>query len=159
MMYSPGLLIFKKVGSLAIILVTFWLGGVGCSSCCATGLADACCTGSHTAQTHSVIDNEVASSCEESSTEKSCCQKPQSDHTDSTGTVIQSLGNVGCSLLPARIEAFISSVSSVDELPLQSEVPALPLALPVLPRTVFNSDTSLIRNRGGTYIRHCALLI
>jgi hypothetical protein len=158
-MHLPSLLGFKKIGSLAIILVTLWLGGVGCSSCCATGFADACCTGSHKAQNHSVTNNEVATSCEKSPSEKSCCQESQSDHTDLTGTVMQSLGNVGCLLLPAHIEAFTSSFSGIGEFPLQSEVPTLPLALPVLPRTIFNSDTPLIRNRGGTYIQHCALLI
>jgi hypothetical protein len=159
-MHLPGLTGFKKIGSLAIILVTLWLGGVGCSSCCATGLADACCTGSHKGQFSCASENEKVTSCEESSSEKSCCQKPfQRNKNASTGAVIQSLGSIGCSLLPAHIEAFTSSFSGIGEFPLQSEVPTLPLALPVLPRTIFNSDTPLIRNRGGTYIQHCALLI
>lgn len=160
-MHLSGLIAFKKIGALAIILVTLWLGGVGCSSCCATGLADACCEEGHKKGFPCATENQKADSCCETTTEKSCCQKSsQKNDSASTGASIKSLGSIGCSLLPARLEAFTSSVVKVEAPPLQSEVPALLLILPVvLPRTIFTSDSSLIRNRGGTYIQHCALLI
>lgn len=151
---------FKKIGCLSLILVTLWLGGVGCSSCCATGLADACCASSHTTQLPSDGTSEATASCEGSPTEKSCCQQPrQSAKKDSTDTIIQSQGSIGCSLLPARLEAFTSSVSGIDDLPLQSEGSTFALSLPVPPQRGFKSDSLLIRNRGRTYIQHCSLLI
>src|SRR5438128_91750 len=92
-MHLSSFLDIKKIGSLAMILVTLWLGGVGCSSCCATGLADACCDGSHKGQFSCATENEKTASCEASPTERSCCQKSsQSSKNVSTGAVIKSLG-------------------------------------------------------------------
>lgn len=142
-----------KAGALAIIVITMWLGGFGCSFCCATGVTKACCLGSQG------LPGKVFSS-EESCASDSCC-KPSgvNSETPSGETVSSPAGVRGCSLLPAQQTSLFAEQRISGEMALAGDVASPPVELVSYahPKAFIYPPTP--RNRGATYLRCCVLLI
>lgn len=155
-MFLSLALFHKRIGSVAIIAITLWLGGFGCSLCCVTGATDSCCLDEHKLAA-STID---VTSCDSGSDECSCCKTSRDDSkTALTDTAIQREGTIGCSLLPSRIEGVTVQVRATDALLMQDGLAATPIFFYSPTRTVSLLESPQPLNRGGTYLRCCVLLI
>jgi hypothetical protein len=152
--------IYKKIGSLAVVVVTLWLGGFGCSLCCVTGATDSCCLNEKSSAQATTPASETTS-CDTASVECSCCKPSKADgKTSFTGTSIQEEGGLGCSLLPSQIDGVTAPTKSKHvALAIQIELPSSTHVLNPYTRAAFVTDAPSPRNRGGTYLRCCVLLI
>jgi hypothetical protein len=153
--------VYKQFSSLAVIMVTLWLGGFGCSLCCVTGATDSCCLNEHKASTQAITFALETTSCDTASAECSCCKPSKADVKIAfSDTSIQSEGGVGCSLLPSQIDGVTASAKAAYLAPApQVGLPIFTQILNPQTREAFVTDTLLPRNRGGTYLRCCVLLI
>jgi len=150
---------YKQFGSLAIITVMLWLGGFGCSLCCATGATDSCCLKDHQSSARATASGLGAASCDAGAACRCCKSQRAEGQTALVVTGIGREGALGCSLLPNRIEAAITQMRIADALATPGELPT-PLFTPYSPThttSLLEAPTPL--NRGGTYLRCCVLLI
>lgn len=146
---------YKRTGSLAIVALLLWLGGFGCSLCCAADANEICCLTKH----HSSAQAADATSCNASAT-CSCCKSAQAERQMAlTGDAFGREGAIGCTLLPNRLEGVTAQFRIADTLALQSELPPLFFTLNSAARPASLPDASPPLNRGGTYLRCCVLLI
>jgi hypothetical protein len=137
-----------KLVAAAIIAVTLWLGGFGCSFCCATGMTDACCRDAR------------GLSLQVSCNEDSCC-KPSTDvDKASAGEVMSPQGGLrSCSLLPAQLTSLSAEQRISGDLAFANPVTS-PLVESVrYAQTEAFTHPPLPRNRGATYLQCCVLLI
>ena|ERR1700754_1933412 len=141
---------YKQIGSLAVIAVLLWLGGFGCSLCCATGATDSCCLRNHPA---------AATSCGAGAT-RSCC-KPQKARGRAavTDVAIEGEGTPGCSLLPNQAEGVTVQVKADDAHAPNGEPPAPLFTSYSSGRAGTLREAPSPLNRGGTYLRYGVLLI
>jgi hypothetical protein len=153
-------LVYKRIGSLAVIAITLWLGGFGCSLCCATGATDSSCLDTHKTLTGATTTAASVISCDTASAECSCC-KPYRDDSKIAlrDTAIQRKGAIGCSLLPNRLEGVTAQVRATDGLLMQGGLAATPIFLYSPTRMASLLEAPQPLNRGGTYLRCCVLLI
>jgi len=152
--------VYKKVSALALIALTLWLGGFGCSLCCTTGATDSCCLDSHRAPAQPTASNSGVTSCDSGPDECSCCKTSTADsNTSLTETAIRREDAIGCSLLPNRIEGVTAQVRVENALALQGGLPISLLVIYSPIRTKSLLETPPPLNRGGTYLRCCVLLI
>lgn len=149
---------YKRVCSSAVILVTLWLGGVGCSFCCASSAQDSCCLREKQSNSRDSSFTDNSSSCDTSSlcTCRSQTTKPNERRTEIS---IGNAGLVGCSLLPNRIEGTTTRLNIECAGERQTSVIALPII-----EIRFERSQSLLEpppplNRSGTYLRCNVLLI
>lgn len=150
---------YKQIGSLAVIAVILWLGGFGCSLCCATGATDSCCLEGHQSTARATAPAAGATSCD-AGTACSCCKSRRAERRiDLTDEAIGRKGALGCSLLPNRLEGVTVHVRAADALSAQAELPTLLFIPGGLARTSSLLETPPPLNRGGTYLRCCVLLI
>jgi hypothetical protein len=150
---------YKRTGSLAVIAVTLWLGGFGCSLCCATAATDSCCLRERQASARATASAAGATSCDTGAACSCCKSHGAGSPANLTDTAIGREGAIGCSLLPNRIEGVTAQVRIAEPLTTQSELPA-PLFTPYRPaRTASLREAPPPLNRGGTYLRCGALLI
>lgn len=150
---------YKSIVSLAVIAVTLWLGGFGCSLCCATGATDSCCLKEHHASARATISATSAASCDAGAACSCCKFQKVGSQAALTDTTIGREGAIGCSLLPNRIEGVTAQVRIADTLTTQSELPAPLFVLYSPGRTASLREAPPPLNRGGTYLRCCVLLI
>jgi hypothetical protein len=150
---------YRRIGSLAIIAVILWLGGFGCSLCCATGATDSCCLNRHQSSAQAATPETGATSCDAGAA-CSCCKSRRAERRNaSTNEAIGREGAIGCSLLPNHVEGMTVHVRASDALAAQAELPAS-VSIPCGPaRTVSLLETPPPLNRGGTYLRCGVLLI
>jgi hypothetical protein len=149
---------YKRIGSLAVIAVTLWLGGFGCSLCCATGATDFCCLDQHRSSVRATTSGAGAASC--SAVACSCCRTSRADRkSDPNGNTIQPEGAIGCLLLPNRVEGVTVQLRVDDAFACQGEPPAPLFALYTPTRTASLREAPPPLNRGGTYLRCGVLLI
>jgi hypothetical protein len=152
--------VHKCIGSLAIIAVTLWLGGFGCSLCCATGATDSCCLDARKTQVKATASAESMASCDMASADCSCCKTSRADSKiASRDNAIQREGAIGCSLLPNRLEGVTVQVRATDALLMQGGLTALPVFFHSPTRTASLLEAPQPLNRGGTYLRCGVLLI
>lgn len=148
-MRSSSSPIVIKVCCLAIISLSFWLGGFGCAFCCATGLTEACC-----------LDELGASAQRQTPPERNCCQRSKCKDSDPRETIISQMEEIkGCSLLPNKAVALGVVSQNIDDsflIPLPTQ-PLLVLDGIPLHKAYLIPPSPL--NRGGTYLRCCVLLI
>lgn len=150
---------YKRIGSLVVVAVILWLGGVGCSLCCASGASDSCCLNENQSAARATAPATGATSCEAGAT-CSCCRFRRGDRQAAlTGEAIGREGALGCSLLPNQVEAITAPARATDALVAQSD-----LALRLFVSSGLSQTTSLLGpplplNRGGTYLRCGVLLI
>ena len=148
--------------SFLLVTIILWQAGLGCAFCCLT----------HSKSSVFDIDNAVASqlntASENSSQQDDCCHKAKTHSTRSENPVNSSSDNQqvapqvpvsSCSLLPKNISSTKISSLYDDNLSVKAALITLPFAaLPQFFETKF-SPAILPLNRGGTYLRHCVLLI
>jgi hypothetical protein len=152
--------VYQRISSLAVIAVTLWLGGFGCSLCCATGATDSCCLDTHKTPAGATTIAINVTSCDTASAECSCCNPFTDDSkTALMDTAIQREGAIGCSLLPNRLEGVTAQVKATDALLMQGGLAAPPIFLYSPTRTASLLKAPQPLNRGGTYRRCCVLLI
>jgi hypothetical protein len=150
---------YKRIGSLAVIAVTLWLGGFGCSLCCATGATDSCCLKDHQSPARATAAAMGATSCDAGAA-CSCCKSQRAGRQAAlTDEAIGRQGALGCSLLPNRVEGVTVEVRVADAHATQGEPPATIFALYTPARTASLREAPPPLNRGGTYLRCCVLLI
>ena len=138
---------FKRIGCLAIVVLTLWLSGFGCALCCSTGGTDLCCTKE---QITCNRPPEVLSDC---------CRQAWKQCAATTANSISQPIDASCSLLPNQTPSLLS-VSSATSL-FAAVLPVYQFSLrqetgvqaPVL------AITALPANRGSTYLHCCAFLI
>lgn len=146
-MRIPLRLRIKQISCLAVMLLTLWLGGIGCALCCSTGAGDHCCSSNQSACSFSP------------ETEDDCCSLEKTQCASTKGSAISKLPAAGCSLLPNQtpVELRRSNVTSL-----------LATVLPVLhflPQPEIDERDPVFvnsvppSNRGSTYLRCCVLLI
>jgi hypothetical protein len=147
-----------KLGALAVITVTLWLGGFGCSLCCATGATDSCCLDTVDSLRQMASSGAIRSNT--TSDDAGCC-KPSATvgKSSPTGPVLKHKGTIGCSLLPSKLEGITADPRLTDGLVFQGTLPESPYLLDTKTHTSHHVDASLPRNRGGPYLRFCVLLI
>ena len=149
----------KRVGSLAIVALILWLGGFGCSLCCATGATDSCCLKGRQSTARASIPAASATSCGAGAA-CSCCQSRRAERRVAlTNEAVEREGALGCSLLPNQVEAITVQVKASDALAVQAELPT-----PLFTACGSIQTASLLEpppplNRGGTYLRCGVLLI
>jgi hypothetical protein len=153
--------VYKELGSLAVIVITLWLGGFGYSLCCATGTTDSCCLNDHKTSAQATTLASEATSCDDPSADCSYCKSSSANgKTAFTDTSIKRDGGLGCSLLPSQIDGVAASGKSTHVAPApQVELPIFTHVLNAYTRAAFVTDAPTPLNRGGTYLRCCALLI
>jgi hypothetical protein len=137
-----------KLAAATIIVVMLWLGGFGCSFCCATGATDACCRDAQ-GLSGKVSCNAI-----------SCC-KPSTDVNEAApGEAISSQGGLrSCSLLPAQLTSLSAEQRISGNLALAGDVDS-PQVEPVsYAQTEPFTTPPSPRNRGATYLQCCVLLI
>lgn len=135
-----------KFSCLAIVALTMWLGGFGCALCCATGVTESCC----------LDERNAATDCDV----KSCCTQAEAAGASGTEDAISQLpGVIGCSLLPDQTRSLAPLTRVSTELPDGIQAISSSFAINVDLHIAPSSDPPLPLNRGGTYLRYCALLI
>ena len=156
--------IYKKVICSAIISLTFWLGGFGCSACCATEK-------NAPFDTEQISSKQNPSSAEACCHGSNCCQKPAKKSAASSQISIESEGKsaeslianeagvVGCSLLPKNALGMTSSPRFTDGADVEVETTIPALALVAQLRDAEFTRPLLPQNRSGTHLRCCVLLI
>jgi hypothetical protein len=164
----------KRVSSFALVVLTVWLSGLGCSMCCIRDVATAHC---EIEQVAAVQPTPTVAQVSCQKAELDCCKKPvskpakkssprsaewritEAESAEMPLQISQSSGVVGCSLLPKHIPSLPVAPQYVDNLDVEAEpVPSTfttithlnepQLLRPILPQ-----------NRGGTYLRLCVFLI
>ena len=167
--------IFKKAVCLAIISLTLWLGGFGCSACCASELGKVQTDNDRLSFKPKISSTASTSAAEDCSHEASCCQKP-AKKSAATSPVIssnvatpttksselhiaQKTGVVGCSLLPKNAQGMTSSSRLIDEVET-----AAATSIPVFTLLAQQREAEFTRplfpqNRSGTHLRCCVFLI
>lgn len=137
-----------KLVAVTIIAISLWLGGFGCSFCCATGVTDACC------------EDERGLSGKADCDSDSCCKPPNAVNEDAYGESVSQQGGLkSCSLLPSQATSLSPEhrISAVLAFAIEIASPHVELAS-IAQAEVF-TDSPLPRNRGATYLRCCVLLI
>jgi hypothetical protein len=139
--------VFKKFSCLAIVMLTFWLGGVGCALCCSTGVTEQCCPGEQ-------------DSCNDPATRESdCCSQAKTECAQSNTDSITQTPDSSCSLLPNHTPSLLSASSDKTFIAAVTQPyqfsPKLELDI-TAPQYV---SSMLPANRGSTYLRCCVLLI
>jgi hypothetical protein len=164
----------KQVSSFALIVLTLWLSGLGCSMCCIRDVATTHCEIEQVAAirpTPSVSQE----SCQKA--ELDCCKKSVSKPAKELSSrstelriteaksarmllqISQLSDVVGCSLLPKHIPSLPVAPQSYDNLDVEAEpVPSTFTAITHLNEPQFLPPI-LPHNRGGTYLRLCVFLI
>ena len=150
---------YKQIGSFAVIAVILWLGGFGCSLCCATGATDSCCLEGRRSTARATAPAAGATSCDAGAA-CSCCKSRRAElRVALTDEAIGRERALGCSLLPNQVEAVTVHIRATDALAAQAELPAPLFISSGLARTASFLETPPPLNRGGTYLRCCVLLI
>lgn len=137
----------KQISCIAVMLLTLWLGGIGCALCCSTGAGDHCCSSNQS--TCGLL----------SETEADCCSLEKTHYSSTEGSAISKLPDAGCSLLPNQtpVELRRSNLTSL----LATLVPVIHFS-PQLETDELNSvfvNSAPPSNRGSTYLCCCVLLI
>jgi hypothetical protein len=144
---------YKKVACAAVIALSLWLGGFGCSFCCATGVTDSCCQGSH-----EVTGN--ACGLQNSSGGESCCKSSLAvKKSASSEAVLVPIGIRGCSLLPAQLASLSATQRISGELVVAADISNSPIEVLNPAQAEPFIYPPVPRNRGATYLRCCVLLI
>ena len=150
---------YKRISSLAVVAVILWLGGFGCSLCCATGATDSCCLDGHQSPARATARTAGATSCDAGAACSCCKSRRAGRQIAQTDEAIGREGALGCSLLPNRLEGVTVHLRATDALVAQAELPT-PLLIPGgSARTLSLLETPPPLNRGGTYLRCGVLLI
>src|SRR5689334_13417884 len=150
---------YKQAGSLAVIAVMLWLGGFGCSLCCATDVINSGCLNRHQLTARATAPAAGATSCDTGAA-YNCCNSHQAQRqTALMDESIRREGAFGCLLLPHQIEAITVQVRATDSLAVQAELSAPLFILCGPARTASLLETPQPLNRGGTYLRCCVFLI
>lgn len=140
--------IHSRLVAATIIALTLWLGGFGCSFCCATGVMDACC------------EDAPGLSGSSSSSQESCCKPPvDASETTSAETVLSPAGIKDCSLLPSQLASLSVEHRISGEMAFIADIAAPAIEIDNDTRTEALIYPPTPRNRGATYLRCCALLI
>lgn len=137
-----------KICCLVIVALTLWLGGFGCALCCAGQITESCCPDQ--------VNKCQMSSLEAERGESSCCAKTQRC-AGSTDVIAQPECVKACNLFHERTPSLAATSQSTDDSVAEVNESQCP-SLSVLCGTQFITP-SLPRNRSGTYLRSCALLI
>jgi hypothetical protein len=164
----------KQVGSFALVVLTLWLSGLGCSMCCIRDVATAHCEIEQVAAVQPT-PTVTPESCQKA--ELDCCKKPVSKPAKASSSrstelriaaaksarrplqISQSSDVVGCSLLPKHIASLPVAPQYGDNLDVGAEpVPSTFTAITHLNEPQFLRPI-LPQNRGGTYLRLCVFLI
>src|SRR5215216_2970479 len=143
--------IHLKIVATTVTALMLWLGGFGCTFCCATGVTDACCQGAHG------LPGKVSSS-QESRDKDSCCKPPvAASETSSGDSVLLPVGIRGCSLLPAQLTSLSPEQRISGDLAISPAIasPAVELVHYAPSKAFIYPPTP--RNRGATYLRCCVL--
>ena len=161
-----------RVNCLTLIVMMLWLGGFGCSTCCATEPA---MTRGELAQSPAVEPSQPAESSPTGCLQERDCCKPQSvanplsattkqisdaSKSEAMTLAISAPSSVAaCSLLPKHAAGFVTVKSS----PENSDVQAAQGTLSFVPSDESKHQPSvpvpLLHNRSGTYLRCCVFLI
>jgi hypothetical protein len=137
-----------KLVAVTIIAVSLWLGGFGCSFCCATGVTDACC------------QDARGLSRKDSCNEDSCCKpSTHTNETTSDKSVSPQGGLRSCSLLPAQMTSLSAEKRISGDLTLASPVTSPLIETVEYAQIEAFTSRPLPRNRGAPYLRCCVLLI
>ena len=137
-----------KLVAVTIIAASLWLGGFGCSFCCATGVTDACCEGGQRLSWKADCNSE------------SCCNVSIETNEAASGeSVSQQEGLRGCSLLPSQVSSLSPEHRISADLALAVDLASPQVALTTSAQTEVFTESPLPRNRGATYLRCCVLLI
>jgi hypothetical protein len=132
----------------ATAILTLWLSGFGCVTCCAVGFAEPGC-------------NAVKSTCNRSGGSRDCCKRAESCSTANL-TISRSVSKPrdgGCPLLPKQMVSLLRQSSPIS---LTADVAP---AHPFLTESITDREAgaltgvALPANRGSTYLRCCVLLI
>jgi hypothetical protein len=132
----------------ATAILTLWLSGFGCVTCCAVGFAEPGC-------------NAVKSTCNRSGGSRDCCKRAESCST-ANPTIGRSLSKPresGCPLLPKQMVSLLRQSTPVS---LAADVAP---AHPFLTESIADreagalSGVALPANRGSTRLRCSVLLI
>jgi hypothetical protein len=130
----------KSISVSALIALTLWLNGLGCSLCCATGASN--------------VSALMTSAC----VTPDCCRHAQPNSTPTSTESISGTTTIGCSLLPSQEPATMPHVP--DD---QTDAPAVAATFVATfhdyIQPVYTLNDPLPLNRGGTYLRCCVLLI
>jgi hypothetical protein len=139
--------VFRKFNCLAIVMLTLWLGGVGCALCCSTGVTELCCTG------------EQNTCNERTSAVNDCCSQAKTQSAASNTDSITQTPDPSCSLLPNHTPSLLSALSDKTFIAavIQSYLFSPKLEIDV--NTPVYVSSALPANRGSTYLRCCVLLI
>lgn len=167
--------LFKKLTSLAIISLTLWLGGFGCSACCASELGKVQAENDRLSFKHKTSSTASTSPAEDGSHEAKCCQKPSKESAATSEVtssnvatptakssefhIAQESGVVGCCLLPKNAQGMTSFLRLIDDVETATEtmIPIFPL-MAQLPKAEF-ARPLFPQNRSGTQLRCCVFLI
>ena len=145
--------IVLKIACLATVLLTMWLGGFGCSLCCATGLTESCCLNKSKTITQQASSKTACA-------ESGCCKRAKREIAPSSAeTALRSADEIGCRLLPNQSASLTVAERATNDRAIQG---AALNALTLLGTGFHPSriiDPPLPRNRGATYLQCCALLI
>lgn len=146
----------SNVSRLVIISLALWAGGFNCFICCAINMSGACCTSE--AEASSAVSFSIET--EDCSSEHGCCSGDSDQSSDSLKrTTYNQMGAGRCCMLTGRADApAVLPKSMIDGASLRAGSEP-----PFAPNRFFQSsrffDGSPSRDRGGTYLRCCALLI
>lgn len=142
-----------KAGALTVIALTLWLGGFGCSFCCAAGVNDACCRAPRWPVGESSSSQDICA-------EDSCCKPSASLSAIPSGEIaLSATGVSGCSLLPAQPVSHSAEQRITGELAGTTVMPGPAFELTSFTETDIFTYPPSPRNRGATYLRCCVLLI
>ena len=137
-----------KCCCLVIVALTLWLGGFGCALCCAGQITETCCSGQ-------INKCQITRSNTERG-ESSCCSKPQRC-AGSTDVITRPACVKACNLFHERTPSLVATSLTTDDSVAEINGSQWP-SLNALRAAQFVTP-SMPRNRSGTYLRSCTLLI
>ena len=137
----------KRIGCLAVAVLTLWLSGLGCALCCSTGVVEACCTSGE--RTYSRA----------STLQRDCCKQTRKSCAPVRRDSISQMPDGSCSLLPQQPPSLIRLPDATSffaaVIPPAQFIPPPEMDVPA----PLCASSVLLANRGSTYLRCCAFLI
>jgi hypothetical protein len=151
------------------MVLLFWLKGVGCVVCCTTEIIKPLCHITETSISKIEVPSNESQVGESDCSERDCCGQPVkksfasvSASSNDEATLLQLSASADlkvCSLLASQTLAFTVSSKSIAPPVAEMDSPYVLSANIPQANNLYFTQTLELRNRSGTYLHCCVLLI
>jgi hypothetical protein len=151
----------NRLNAIGLMILFFWLKGAGCAVCCTTEFLKPLCHGNSTAGKVAATDMPAKErDCCRPAAKNSCKAEPDLSTDEASPLQVTGSGELkACSLLASQTLGFTVSWKSASQVMAAPELIAVVSSTTASPVELSFAHPPELRNRSGTYLRCCALLI